>query len=96
MTEQARRNTEIVLTAMRQLFKEKDVTARDRYWADPYVQRSPQMPSGLDTLRAAVPGLAGFSWEPQRIAAQGDLVFTRRPSPAGDPVRRFLMLPARG
>lgn len=74
--DQAQRNTEIVLTAMRELFKEKGVTALDRYWAEPYVQHSPQMPSGLDTLRAAVPGLEGFSWEPKRIAAQGDLVFT--------------------
>ncbi|MGI5231813.1 hypothetical protein [Actinoallomurus sp. CA-142502] len=32
----------------------------DRYWAEPYVQHSPQMPSGLDTLRAVVPGLEGF------------------------------------
>ena len=48
----------------------------DRYWAEPYVQHSPQMLDGLDTLRAAVPGLQGFSWEPQRVAAQGDLVFT--------------------
>ncbi|OKI68757.1 hypothetical protein AMK14_21505 [Streptomyces sp. TSRI0445] len=23
-----------------------------------------------------MPGLEGFSWEPQRVAAQGDLVFT--------------------
>ncbi|MEV4016829.1 nuclear transport factor 2 family protein [Nonomuraea angiospora] len=74
--DQAQRNTEIVLTAMRELFKEKDITALDRYWAEPYVQHSPQMPSGLDTLRAVVPGLEGFSWEPKRIAAQGDLVFT--------------------
>jgi predicted SnoaL-like aldol condensation-catalyzing enzyme len=73
---QAERNTEIVLTAMRELFGEKDLTALDRYWAEPYVQHSPQLPDGLATLRAAVPGLAGFSWEPQRIAAQGDLVFT--------------------
>lgn len=74
--DQAERNTEIVLTAMRELFGEKDLTALDRYWAEPYVQHSPQMPDGLDTLRTAVPGLEGFSWEPQRIAAQGDLVFT--------------------
>ncbi|MFF2183799.1 nuclear transport factor 2 family protein [Streptomyces sp. NPDC058155] len=76
VADQAQRNTEIVLTAMRELFTEKDITALDRYWAEPYVQHSPQMPSGLDTLRAVVPGLQGFSWEPQRIAAQGDLVFT--------------------
>ncbi|WP_243744708.1 nuclear transport factor 2 family protein [Streptomyces hainanensis] len=74
--DRAQRNTEIVLTAMRELFAEKDTTALDRHWAEPYVQHSPQMPNGLDTLRAVVPGLEGFSWEPQRIAAQGDLVFT--------------------
>ncbi|WP_239487519.1 nuclear transport factor 2 family protein [Streptomyces durocortorensis] len=74
--DEARRNTEIVLTAMRELFVEKDLAALDRYWAEPYVQHSPRMSSGLDTLRATVPELEGFSWEPQRIAAQGDLVFT--------------------
>lgn len=73
---QAEHNIQIVLTAMRELFHDKDLTALDRYWAEPYVQHSPQMPDGLDTLRAAVPGLQGFSWEPQRVAAQGDLVFT--------------------
>ncbi|WP_432744991.1 nuclear transport factor 2 family protein [Streptomyces sp. JH002] len=74
--DQARRNTGIVLTAMRELFGEKDLTALDRYWAEPYVQHSPRMAGGLDTLRAVVPGLEGFAWEPQRTAAQGDLVFT--------------------
>lgn len=71
-----RRNTETVLRAMRELFVEGDVSAVDRYWAEPYVQHSPSMPDGLDTLRAVAPTLQGFSWEPQRIAAQGDLVFT--------------------
>ncbi|MBK3590583.1 nuclear transport factor 2 family protein, partial [Streptomyces sp. MBT57] len=74
--DQARRNIDIVTTAMRELFVEKDLTALDRYWAEPYVQHSTQLPDGLGTLRAAVPGLEGFSWEPQRVAAQGDLVFT--------------------
>ncbi|MFD8063665.1 nuclear transport factor 2 family protein [Streptomyces cyaneofuscatus] len=74
--DRARDNTATVLTAMRELFGEKDLTALDRYWAEPYVQHSPGMPSGLDTLRTVVPDLRGFRWEPQRIAAQGDLVFT--------------------
>ncbi|MEV8342882.1 nuclear transport factor 2 family protein [Streptomyces niveus] len=74
--DQAERNIDIVLTAMRELFADKDLTAIDRYWAEPYIQHSPQMPNGLDTLRSTVPHLEGFSWEPQRIAAQGDLVFT--------------------
>ncbi|WP_227870260.1 nuclear transport factor 2 family protein [Streptomyces otsuchiensis] len=74
--DRARLNTDIVLTAMRELFTEKDLTALDRHWAEPYVQHSPGMPGGLETLRTVEPGLEGFSWEPQRVAAQGDLVFT--------------------
>lgn len=70
------RNTQVVLTAMRELFAEKDVSAVDRYWAEPYVQHSPQMPNGLDVLRSAALAAEGFSWDPQRVAAQGDLVFT--------------------
>jgi predicted SnoaL-like aldol condensation-catalyzing enzyme len=70
------RNTEIVLTAMRELFAEKDPTAVDRYWAEPYVQHNPTMPNGLDGLRTVAPQLDGFSWTPARIAAQGDLVMT--------------------
>ncbi|MEV5581090.1 nuclear transport factor 2 family protein [Streptomyces parvus] len=75
-SDEAQRNIDIVTTAMRELFVEKDLAALDRYWAEPYVQHSPQLPDGLGTLRAAVPGLRGFSWEPKRVAAQGDLVFT--------------------
>lgn len=69
-------NTEIVLTAMRELFAEKDVSAVDRYWAEPYVQHNPTMPNGLDGLRSIVPMLEGFSWTPHRIAAEDDLVMT--------------------
>ncbi|MGW0982255.1 nuclear transport factor 2 family protein [Streptomyces xiamenensis] len=74
--DQARRNTGIVLTAMRELFGEKELTALDRYWAEPYVRHRPRMAGGLDTLRAVVPGLDGFVGAPQRTAAQGDLVCT--------------------
>ncbi|AOS61874.1 nuclear transport factor 2 family protein [Actinoalloteichus hymeniacidonis] len=75
-SDRAERNTAIVRTAMRELFVDGDLTALDRYWAEPYVQHSPQLPNGVDALRTAVPRLQGFSWEPQRTAAQGDLVFT--------------------
>ncbi|MFG1916005.1 nuclear transport factor 2 family protein [Micromonospora sp. NPDC048898] len=70
----AARNKEIVLTAMRELFVEGDTTAVDRYWREPYVQHSPQLPNGLETLRTVVPTLVGFTWEPHRIVAEGDLV----------------------
>lgn len=69
-------NKEIVLTAMRELFVDKDVSAVDRYWAEPYVQHNPTMPNGLDGLRSIVPMLEGFSWTPSRMAAEGDLVMT--------------------
>lgn len=69
-------NKEVVLTAMRELFADKDVSAVDRYWAEPYVQHNPTMPDGLDGLRSIVPMLEGFSWNPGRIAAEGDLVMT--------------------
>jgi predicted SnoaL-like aldol condensation-catalyzing enzyme len=75
-SDKAERNTEIVLTAMRELFAEKVLTAADDYVAEPYAQRWPQMPDGLEALRSAAPGLRGFSWDLQRTAAQGDLVFT--------------------
>ncbi|WP_369370771.1 nuclear transport factor 2 family protein [Promicromonospora sp. Populi] len=43
---------------------------------EPYVQHNPTMPNGLEGLRTVAPQLAGFSWTPARIAAQGDLVMT--------------------
>ncbi|AEY85532.1 putative integron gene cassette protein [Streptomyces hygroscopicus subsp. jinggangensis 5008] len=71
-----RSNKDILLTAMRELFAEKDLTALNRYWADPYVQHSPNLPNGTDGLRAAVPALEGFSWNPERIFEDGDYVIT--------------------
>lgn len=70
------RNIDTVRTAMRELFDEKDASAVDRYWREPYVQHSPQLPNGLDALRAAADATEGFSWDPKRIVAQGDLVVT--------------------
>ena len=67
-------NKEVLRTAMRELFEDKDITALDRYWAEPYVQHSPNLPNGLDGLRAAVPSLVGFSWNPERIFEDGDHV----------------------
>lgn len=67
-------NKDILLIAMRELFHEKDVTALDRYWAEPYIQHSPQLPDGLDGLRAAVPTLVGFRWAPERVFEDGDYV----------------------
>ncbi|TDT98256.1 putative SnoaL-like aldol condensation-catalyzing enzyme [Streptomyces sp. 846.5] len=64
----------LVRTAMHELFELGDGTAIDRYWKAPYVQHNPTLPNGLDALRAAAGALTGFSWQPHRIVAQGDLV----------------------
>ncbi|CDZ61823.1 nuclear transport factor 2 family protein [Neorhizobium galegae] len=69
-------NKAIVTTAMHELFEKRDVSALERYWREPYIQHSPQMPSGLGTLRTVVPALEGFSWTPHRIVSEGDLVMT--------------------
>ncbi|MEU9736459.1 nuclear transport factor 2 family protein [Streptomyces sp. NPDC048002] len=67
-------NKQTVLTAMHELFEQGDLTALDRYWAEPYVQHNPNLPNGLDALRTTVPTLKNFSWTPHRIVATDDLV----------------------
>ncbi|NYJ03186.1 putative SnoaL-like aldol condensation-catalyzing enzyme [Nocardioides thalensis] len=68
-------NADLVRTAMHELFELKDLTALDRYWSEPYIQHSPGLPNGLDGLRTAVPHLEGFTWRPERVAEDGDLVW---------------------
>ncbi|MCP2266056.1 hypothetical protein ACFQHV_13325 [Promicromonospora thailandica] len=75
-SDQSERNTEIVLTAMRELFAERDRVAVDRSGAQLHADRGAQAPDGLGMLRPAALGLRGSSWDLQRIAAQDDLVFT--------------------
>ena len=73
---QTERTTEIVLTAMRELFADRDLTAVDGYEVEPNAQHSSQAPDGLEMLRTTAPGLRESTWDLQRIAAQDDLVFT--------------------
>lgn len=64
----------IARRAMHELFENGDLSALDRYWSEPYAQHNPQMPDGLDGIRAIVPTLKNFSWQPQRMVEEGDLV----------------------
>ena len=66
-------NKDTLVTAMRELFGKKDVTALDRYFAEPYIQHSPGLPNGLEGLRNAVPHL-DVDWQPERIFEDGDYV----------------------
>jgi predicted SnoaL-like aldol condensation-catalyzing enzyme len=71
------RNKALVQQATTELFIDKDITAIDRHWAEPYLQHNPQVPSGLEPLRQLVKNVVlqdGFRYEPVRLIASGDLV----------------------
>jgi len=68
-------NKELVLTAIKAVFINRDVTAFDKYFDSGYIQHNPQMPNGLDVLRQLLPTLnEGFTYEPGEMAENGDLV----------------------
>ncbi|MFD1367690.1 nuclear transport factor 2 family protein [Actinoplanes sichuanensis] len=66
---------ETVLTAVGQLFGEKDPSAVDRWVSPTYRQHSALATDGPDGLRGLVAGLPdGFRYEQHRVLADGDLV----------------------
>ena len=68
-------NKELVLRALNELWNERDVSAVERYWGDPYIQHNPDIPNGREGLKRTVAGLKpGFKYEPGMIVAEGDLV----------------------
>lgn len=65
----------IVITALEEMFNDRDPAAVDRWVSPDYRQHRPSVPDGPDTLRAFVLGLpAGFRYERARVLAEGDLV----------------------
>jgi predicted SnoaL-like aldol condensation-catalyzing enzyme len=70
-------NKALVQRATTELFIDKDITAIERHWAEPYLQHNPQVPSGLEPLRQLVKNVVlqpGFRYQPVRLIASGDLV----------------------
>jgi predicted SnoaL-like aldol condensation-catalyzing enzyme len=68
-------NKEVVLTAVGELFGDKDPSAVDRWVAPGYKQHSSLAADGPEALRALVAGLPeGFRYEGARVIADGDLV----------------------
>lgn len=84
MTSMAEANKELVLKAGKELFRDLDLTALDRYWSDTYVQHNPLYPNGKGPLRALIQSAidAGVSTqvEIKRVAADGDLVWVHTKS----------------
>jgi predicted SnoaL-like aldol condensation-catalyzing enzyme len=69
-------NRTLVAQAMDALFVDFDVSAVDRYFAEPFVDHDAAFQSGLEPLRAAVRQLAktpGFKYERVRVLADGDM-----------------------
>jgi len=68
-------NKEIVITALTELFIQRDVHAIERYWGTPYLQYNPGIPDGHDILRNIVENLgADFCYEPGLVIAENDIV----------------------
>lgn len=68
-------NKEMVLSAYRAVFRDRDGSAVDRYWGPHYIQHNPNTPNGLDGLRQVVGALPPeFTWEPGLLMEDGDLV----------------------
>lgn len=70
-------NKAIVNLALDTLFVSKDLSAIDKYWADPYLQHNPIGMSGVAAFRSLMSGIVespSFTYERLRTLAECDLV----------------------
>lgn len=75
--EESRANKALVAQAIDALFVQKDVSAIDRYWADPYLQHNPIATSGVATLKSLMRGIVSSgssSYQRLRTFGECDLV----------------------
>ncbi len=75
--ELATTNRTLVGQALDELFIDKDLTAIDRYWADPYLQHNPIGMSGVTAFRNIMSSFvtsSSFKYERLRTLAECDLV----------------------
>lgn len=68
-------NKELVLTAITDVFINRDITAFDKYFGDNYVQHNPNIPNGTDVLKQFIPSLPdNFKYEAGIITENNDIV----------------------
>jgi predicted SnoaL-like aldol condensation-catalyzing enzyme len=70
-------NRTLVATALDTLFVDKQVSAIDQYWADPYLQHNPIAQSGVATFKSIMGPLVSspsFAFERLRTLAECELV----------------------
>jgi predicted SnoaL-like aldol condensation-catalyzing enzyme len=68
-------NKELALSAITAVFRDRDLSAFDKYFDTNYIQHNPHIPNGLDFLKQFVPTLpADFSYEAGLVTESGDFV----------------------
>ncbi|QEC78883.1 nuclear transport factor 2 family protein [Mucilaginibacter ginsenosidivorax] len=68
-------NKQLVLTAITDVFVNRDISAFDKYFSPDYVQHNPIFPNGTDGVKQSIPSLPpDFSYEPGVITENGDIV----------------------
>jgi len=68
-------NKDLVKTAITAVFKQRDISAFDKYFAQDYVQHNPQLPNGTAALKSFIPTLPeDFDYEPGLLTESGDFV----------------------
>jgi predicted SnoaL-like aldol condensation-catalyzing enzyme len=71
--ELSRANRTLVAKAIDDLFIQKDLTAIDRYWSDPYLQHNPIAKSGVSTFRSLMSSLvSSASFQYTRLLTLSD------------------------
>ena len=73
----AQDNKALVTRALDELFGQKDFSAVDRYWGEPYLQHDASLASGVEAFREFVRQVVptpGFKFERTRVVGEGDLV----------------------
>ena len=68
-------NQELVITVIKAVFINKDITAFDKYFNENYIQRNPQLPNGTAPLKQFIPTLSDtFGYEPDVVTQSGDII----------------------
>lgn len=73
-------NAGVAVTALTQVFDALDSSLIDRYYADGYIQHSPQIADGKAGLKAAIDAMQGnvrIEREIARVISEGDLVLVQ-------------------
>lgn len=85
-------NKEIAMKAMQELFVKRNNNALNQYWKEPYVQHNPNMASGLDGIRSALPYVPdNFSYEPGIVVSEGNIVMAHSRVIGWGPVPQILL-----